>query len=219
MVTTQAMQKTSEQRAPGRPKSEEKRQQILSCASDLFLAHGYSNTSMDAVAKESGVSKQTVYSHFNNKDALFNAVIECKCEMYQVEEASICVTSQALQDILGAIGLSIIKLLNDENVISMYKVVIGESKHDTKVAHLFYEAGPRHSLALIARLLTQHPESLLSEEKAKEAAIDFFNLLKSDFHMRGILQLPYELPESRQRALSKRVAVKTIAIIQIISQT
>ena len=55
------------QTAPvGRPKSMEKRNQILSSASQLFLQDGFTNTTMDNVAKQSGVSKQTVYSHFAN---------------------------------------------------------------------------------------------------------------------------------------------------------
>lgn len=210
------MQNIVKQRAPGRPKSLEKRQQILTCAAELLLTHGYNNTSMDAVAKESGVSKQTVYSHFNNKDALFNAVIESKCKMYQVEEASICVTNQALKEVLYTIGLSFIKLLNDDNVISMYKVVIGESKQDSRVSQLFYEAGPLHSINLVTTLFKQHPDSMLSELQANEASLDFFNLLKGDFHMRGILHLPYDLPESAQIALAKSVSLKTIAIIGII---
>ncbi|MFT6270302.1 MAG: TetR/AcrR family transcriptional repressor of mexJK operon [Alphaproteobacteria bacterium] len=210
------MPNTIKQRAPGRPKSLAKRQQILSCASELLLSLGYNNTSMDAVAKESGVSKQTVYSHFNNKDALFNAVIESKCEMYQVEEASVCIEDQPLLEILGSIGLSFIRLLNDDNVIAMYKVVIGESKQDSRVAQLFYDAGPLHSIKLVSKLLMNHPQSKLNAEQAYEASLDFFNLLKSDFHMRGILHLPYELTETKQQTLALSVANKTMAILSMI---
>lgn len=217
-INSFTMQNNQKQRTAGRPKSLQKRQQILICASELLLTHGYAKTSMDSVAKESGVSKQTVYSHFNNKDALFNAVIESKCETYKIEEASICVANQPLGSLLNTIGLSFIKLLNDDNVISMYKVVIGESKQDSRVAQLFYEAGPLHSIELVSKLLMEHPDSLLSLAQAKEASHDFFNLLKSDFHMRGILHLPYEFPESKQKLLAKNVSAKTLAIINIIKQ-
>lgn len=210
------MLNTINQRAPGRPKSLAKRRQILDCASELLLSLGYNNTSMDAVAKKSGVSKQTVYSHFNNKDALFNAVIESKCEMYKVEEASVCTKNQPLLDILSSIGLSFIRLLNDDNVIAMYKIVISESKQDSRVAQLFYDAGPLHSINLVSKLLMNHPKSNLNAALAYEASLDFFNLLKSDFHMRGILHLPYELSETKQRALSRSVANKTVAILSVI---
>lgn len=211
------MLKSSAIRAPGRPKSLAKRQQILRCASELLLSLGYSNTSMDAVAKESGVSKQTVYSHFNNKDALFNAVIESKCEMYQVDEASMSNYSKPLLAILCNIGLSFIRLLNDDNVIAMYKVVIAESKQDSRVAELFYDAGPLHSINLVTTLLTQHPQSHLSQVQAQELSLDFFNLLKSDFHMRAILHLPYELNEAKQKHLANSVAQKTMALLTLIN--
>lgn len=213
-----SQQKAGQQRTPGRPKSLAKREQIMRYASELILSLGYNNTSMDAVAKESGVSKQTVYSHFKNKEALFNAVIENKCKMYQVDEASICIDTQPLLEILQNIGLSFIQLLNDDNVISMYKVVIGESKHDSRVAQLFYDAGPLHSINLVSQLLQKHPESALNQAQAKELSLDFFNLLKSDFHMRGILHLPYDLCEAKQKQLAELVAHKTMALLALMKK-
>ena len=65
---------------PGRPKDLAKRQAILEAAKVLFLSNGYASTSMDAVAAEAGVSKLTVYSHFNDKETLFTAAVVAKCE-------------------------------------------------------------------------------------------------------------------------------------------
>ena len=203
----------AKQRTLGRPKSLAKREQILECAGELLLSLGYSNTSMDAVAKHSGVSKQTVYSHFNNKEALFNAVIENKCEVYKVDEGSLQIDSTPLLNKLTNMGVSFIRLLNDEKVISMYKVVIGESKHDSRVGQLFYEAGPLHSIKMVAKILREHPQSELNEKQAHEVSLDFFNLLKSDFHMRGILHLPYELSQENQQDLALKTAQKALAII------
>lgn len=62
-------------RRPGRPRSEAKSAAILDAAVELFLAEGYTRTSMDAVAKRADVSKQTVYGHFADKAALFSAVV------------------------------------------------------------------------------------------------------------------------------------------------
>lgn len=212
------MSKTSATRSVGRPKSAQKRKQILQGAADLLLAKGYSHTSMEAVAKASGVSKQTVYSHFTSKESLYRAIIESKCEEYQIENASVCVDSQALEEILRGIGYNFIQLLQDENVIAMYKVVIGESSKNSEVAQLFYEAGLQHSCRIVATLFTLHPSSQLSPDCALEAAHDFFNLLKSDFHMLSMLGLSYTLSESEQLALSKKVAKKTLAIMPLIAK-
>ena len=66
--------------SPGRPKDMEKRAAVLEAAKNLFVSRGFEGTSMDAVAAEAGVSKLTVYSHFGDKDTLFKAAVQSKCE-------------------------------------------------------------------------------------------------------------------------------------------
>jgi TetR/AcrR family transcriptional repressor of mexJK operon len=70
---------------------------------------------------------------------------------------------------------------------------------------------------MVSELLQKHPQSQLSEAQAYEASIDFFNLLKSDYHMRGILHLPYELTQTQQQGLANTVARKTIALLAVIT--
>src|SRR5215471_10405262 len=52
---------------------------ILAAARSLFLNLGYGETSMDAIARRAAVSKATLYSHFDGKDALFAALIMAEC--------------------------------------------------------------------------------------------------------------------------------------------
>ncbi|MGB3767172.1 MAG: TetR/AcrR family transcriptional regulator [Phormidesmis sp.] len=61
---------------PERKKSAAKAAAILEGARQEFLVHGYASTSMDRVASAAGVSKATVYSHFQDKAGLFSAVVE-----------------------------------------------------------------------------------------------------------------------------------------------
>lgn len=59
-----------------RKKSASKAAAILAGARREFLAHGYASTSMDRVAASAGVSKATVYSHFQDKAGLFSALVK-----------------------------------------------------------------------------------------------------------------------------------------------
>lgn len=52
---------------PGRPMKA--RPRILYAASELFLIHGL-DVSLDTIAVEAGTTRQTLYNHFPNKDAL-----------------------------------------------------------------------------------------------------------------------------------------------------
>ncbi len=64
----------------GRPKDLEKRAKILQAAKSIFLKMGYHATNMNQIAKEAGVTKLTVYNHFQDKGNLFICAIEESCE-------------------------------------------------------------------------------------------------------------------------------------------
>ena len=61
--------------APVPSRAERKRAAILQAASDVFLANGYVGASMDDVAARAGVSKQTLYKHFGDKETLFHELV------------------------------------------------------------------------------------------------------------------------------------------------
>ena len=59
-----------------RVRREEKRNEIIRLAAELFDALGYERTSMSAIAARMGGSKTTIYSHFASKEALLRAVLD-----------------------------------------------------------------------------------------------------------------------------------------------
>ena len=64
---------------PKAPLMEQKRAAIVSAAQESFLESGYSQASMDAIARTAGVSVKTIYGHFENKKELFSAVMQAVC--------------------------------------------------------------------------------------------------------------------------------------------
>lgn len=58
-----------------RPRSTEAHQKVLHAALDLFGERGIDATSMDAIARSSGVSKATIYNHWPDKEALLLEVM------------------------------------------------------------------------------------------------------------------------------------------------
>ena len=51
------------------------RARILTAALELFAAHGFAGTRIDAVASRSGANKRMIYHYFGGKEALFEAVL------------------------------------------------------------------------------------------------------------------------------------------------
>lgn len=56
--------------------TDRKRAAILDAAVEEFATSGFDTTSMDRIAERAGVSKRTVYNHFQSKDALFEAIVQ-----------------------------------------------------------------------------------------------------------------------------------------------
>lgn len=53
-----------------------KRAVIIKGAEDIFLSMGYELASMDKIAAKAGVSKRTVYNHFESKENLFEVIVD-----------------------------------------------------------------------------------------------------------------------------------------------
>jgi TetR/AcrR family transcriptional repressor of mexJK operon len=185
----------------GRPKNLKKRQQILSAASHLFLQQGFSASSMDNVAQSAGVSKQTVYSHFANKEALFTAVIQHKVEQYRLDGETAGCRQLALDVRLKNIGQRFVRLLQDPEASAMYRVVIGEFKTAPQVAEIFYRAGPQHGFDMFCEVLEQSEQPPLASSDKHRLAVEFFNLLKGECHMRNLLGLVTELTPEQEEVL------------------
>jgi AcrR family transcriptional regulator len=54
----------------------QRREQILTAATSAFARSGFAATSLDDVATEAGVTRMVLYTHFESKTALYQAVLD-----------------------------------------------------------------------------------------------------------------------------------------------
>ena len=62
-------------------RAKETRQRIIDSAYELFYKGGFVRAGVDAVAEAAGVTKRTLYYHFDSKDALLAAVLDAQHEL------------------------------------------------------------------------------------------------------------------------------------------
>ena len=62
--------------APRKRRKEARPSELLAAALDLFVEKGFAATRLEDVATRAGVSKGTLYLYYENKEALFKAVIQ-----------------------------------------------------------------------------------------------------------------------------------------------
>lgn len=145
----------------------QKRNQILQGALEIFLHQGYEGTSMDRVAAAAGVSKITIYKHFEDKEGLFVALIEQ-------------VTSQRFNQVFGTLSLTedpahvlhhiaqkFMQLVSgDEEYVAFLRLIIGESGRFPELAKLFIKALPQKVWHVLSQYFAAHPELNLPHPEA-----------------------------------------------------
>lgn len=170
-------------RRPGRPKNDQKRGAILDAAGELFLSEGWAGTSMDAIAKAASVSKQTVYSHFHSKEALFRACVLDKVEEYRLASPD---TDLDLHTTLVDYGKRFLLLLNDDVVIRMYRLILGHVESFPNLVRSFVELGPMTVRTAVMDVLRSHSATELSDEQAAYLADRFLCLLREPYLMQRL---------------------------------
>lgn len=63
----------------------ETRRRIVAAARDLFIASGFATATMDDVARELGMSKKTLYEHFEGKSDLLREAARLNCDESRCE--------------------------------------------------------------------------------------------------------------------------------------
>ena len=176
-----------------RETSVNKRDSIVEGAGRVFLACGFVATSMDTIAAESGVSKQTIYSHFGSKDALFEAIVRQKCDEMMEPVAQSELRGDEPQEVLRSIARRFLLLILDPANTRLFKAIVAESERFPDLAKTFYRSGPRAvSDQLAAYLTEQHREGVLWVPDPKASGELFFALMRADQYIRSILSITQE---------------------------
>ncbi len=189
----------------GRPKSEEKRESISQAAAELFLAEGFDRCSMDSIAAAAGVSKQTVYSHFANKDELFRSCIAAKVRLYDLTVDADA--HDSLESGLAAFADGFLRLISDPDAVKMWRLVMHEAEAHPHVARLFFETGPQESLTALVRFIGHHGDRLEVDDYSG-AARTFLGLVADVWHNRILLGVIDTVEPAARRAHVSRVTAQ-----------
>jgi TetR/AcrR family transcriptional regulator, mexJK operon transcriptional repressor len=161
-------------RPVGRPRDQEKRAALLDAAWQLFLSEGVQAVPLDRIARQAGVSRVTLYSHFADKAALFEATVEREMTRLATSQMAL-LPSQSLRNGLIAFGTGLMTFLTSSGPASYYTVLAGELRRHPDLARRFYDHGPavtmRNLAAILAKASTTGEISLRSPEQAAEQLI------------------------------------------------
>ena len=167
-----------------------KAQSILAAAQRTFLASGFGAASMDAIAREAGASKATVYAYFTSKEELFGAVVARESERYAEGFTAGELDPGDVEGSLRVIAGRFLHLLLSPDVIAINRIIVGEVARFPVLAEVFWRAGPERVRLQLEGYLGRAAEAgALAFDDVRLAAGQFASLVRGEIHFRALLGL------------------------------
>lgn len=170
-----------------------KRDAITRAASEMFLAEGFDRASLDQIAQRAGVAKQTIYSHFVDKESLFKAICAELTDKLTIPLRRPVNGAAGLRDILLRLGTDALAMMVHPASLDLHRLVVGAAARFPELGRAAYEAGASRMIADLSALLVERSRSgdgLARELAPREAAVlaeQFIGMLRGFHQVRGLL--------------------------------
>jgi AcrR family transcriptional regulator len=164
-------------------------QRIFEAANRLFLSRGFSDTTMEAIAQEAGVSKATLYAHYGSRDELFAAVIWATAgDRFAAGALSGVSGADDLRKKVERLASAVLELLLHPDTVASNRMVSAEARRFPELGKLFYENGPNRLIGRLAALFdTAMSAGLLRRADSRDVAKHFIGLVRGDLQLRAML--------------------------------
>jgi AcrR family transcriptional regulator len=191
----------SRKRARGRPSPQQAhdlREAFLAAALESFLANGYAGTSIEAIAREAGVAKITIYRQFDNKEALFRevahrAVSDARATMQAtVVQRGNSDERQVLLDLIERLYLS----ASEPKTLALMRLVIAEATRFPELAKSLYTENSYVLAPVVEYLAEANREGRLHVPDAQLGALQLSTLAFGG--VRFFISKPLAGPEERR---------------------
>jgi len=185
---------------------------IVAAATRVFLRSGYGGASMDVIALEAGVSKQTIYNHFGSKEALFGAIIKDLCEQLLTPFVTPEVKAGGLEEALARLGRQYLELMLAPSSLALYRVLMAEVDRFPELGRVSYESGAAVAVSsLAAYLAEQTAKGELAVAEPELAAEQFYGMLTGYLQLRALLGVEPEVSRERREHVLQSVVATFVA--------
>lgn len=159
--------------APRRRRKEARPSELLAAALDLFVEKGFAATRLEDVAARANVSKGTLYLYYENKEALFKAVV--REGIIPVIEEGEAIAAQHVGcsfDLLDKLLDNWWKKIGQTAYAGIPKLIVAEARNFPELARFYYENVISRGRALVGFALKRGMDSGEFRTMDVETSID-----------------------------------------------
>lgn len=197
------------------PDADPRRDALLDAALELLREQGYRDTTMLQIATRARASKNTLYRHFETKDALFAALVARASRTLNAELDAAFAAGTPLEPTLERFGESLLRLLTGPTSVAINRAAIAEATSAPGIGRALAESGRGRTGPLAIRYLRRQSKSgvlrPLDAADAAEAFETFVGLLVGDLQVRvlaGTAAAPDDAQVRRRARAATRRFVK-----------
>ena len=141
-----------------RLKPKAKEQEVLDVATEYFLQHGYRGASINAMARSSGISKESIYRYFSSKQQLFEAVIGRELIEYRrsLHRLDATLRSMELRAALITVSETILGIITTDRTLALRRLIFDEATRSPEVGQHYYKIGPAQAYSVLENVLETH---------------------------------------------------------------
>ncbi|MBN2742124.1 MAG: TetR/AcrR family transcriptional regulator [Rhodobacteraceae bacterium] len=183
--------------------------QVLNGAREVFLRDGFEGASVDDIAKESGVSKATLYSYFPDKRLMFLEVAKTECQRQADEALEEINFDQPPEVVLSIAARQIIDFMVSDLGQGIYRLCVAEGERFPELGRAFYASGP----GLVHRTLLEYFQKAvargdLAVDDLDLAAHLFAEMCKADLHSKLVFGMAGKFDAAdKERVIQGAVAM------------
>ncbi|CFX31116.1 Transcriptional regulator, TetR family [Candidatus Filomicrobium marinum] len=186
-----------------------KRRQIMEGARQLFLTHGFDAASMGEIARVAGVSKGTLYVYFENKESLFEAIVEDERAGQAQQVFALDASDHNVEAVLTRLGDAYVRFLCQPSAMSALRTVIGIAERMPEIGRKFYEFGPQYGIQRLSQYLeAQVKAGVVAIDDCEVAAAQFLDSCQSTM-FKPVLFAAAPAPSDERIAHVIGIAVRT----------
>ena len=184
-----------------------KTEAILDAAIEIIGQRGL-GAPMAAIAKQAGVSKQTVYNHFGCKAELIKALIARRVDRITAPLRTLEAVENP-REALEGFARSMLETVVGANSYTIMRVVIQGAGEMPDVAREVFESGPRSARRQLAAFLaTENRLGRLAVDDPEQAAEFFAGMVLGQNQLRALLGLPSEMTQAQFEAVATEAAAR-----------
>jgi AcrR family transcriptional regulator len=186
------------------------REAILRTAGQVFLTHGYEQSSMDEIALESGVARRTLYNHFASKKALFDATMTRLWDgmpIHTIFDAADA-TGPA-EEVLYGIGRAIADFWAPTEAVAFLRLLIWESPRFPELGNGLMDRGRPPARRAVGRYMKRlAKDRAFRIEDSDLATTQFIDVIVGEILLKRLVAPSTDAVDEARRDYLVRAAVE-----------